>query len=165
LSAGCADVQAACRRCSSSSLLSCLVDPAVSTSFSAESLELVHGLKCCHLTACHFQPFLFLTNSRTALALLSTAPAFLQPKTFWNIWNLSDFLFFLVVLSFQWVIGHAALPNNEGGLAHQNRSNTLLYPCLQPPVFGDEIFLTTPSSTRFLWFLRWNWPFPVIRIR
>jgi len=39
---------------------------------------LVHGLEWCHshLKACHFQ---------SALALLFTAPEFLQPKSFWNI--------------------------------------------------------------------------------
>jgi len=30
--------------------------------------------------------------SQLAFALLSTAPAFLQPKSIWNIWDLSDFL-------------------------------------------------------------------------
>jgi len=54
---------------------------------------------------------LFLTDSRLALALLSTAPAFLQSKSFWDIWDLSDS--FRVALSFQWVPGHAGLPGNE----------------------------------------------------
>jgi len=42
-----------------------------------------------------------------------TAAAFLQLKSFWDIWDLSDSLFFRVALSFQWVPGHTGLPGNE----------------------------------------------------
>jgi len=45
--------------------------------------------------------------------LLSSAPAFLQPKFFWDIWDLSNSLSFRVAVSFQWVPGHAGLPGNE----------------------------------------------------
>jgi len=78
LSAGSAGVQAACRRCSSSSSLSYSAG-LISSSFSVEFLALVYGLEWCHfhLKTCHFQSALFLTNSQSALALLSMAPAFL----------------------------------------------------------------------------------------
>jgi len=40
-------------------------------------------------SSCYFQPALFLTDSQSALVLLSTAPAFFQPKS-WDIWALCD---------------------------------------------------------------------------
>jgi len=91
LGAGGAGIHAACGRCSSSSSLSYSAGP-VSSIFSAESSALVHGLEWCHshLKSCHFQSALFLTDSQSDLTLLSTAPAFLQPKFFWDIWDLSD---------------------------------------------------------------------------
>jgi len=110
-----ADIHVVCGRCSSSSSLSYSAGP-VSFSFSAESLALIHGLEWCHshLKSCHFQLALFLTDSRkSALTLLSTASAFLQPKSFWDIWDLSDSLSSSVALSFQWVPGHAGLRGNE----------------------------------------------------
>jgi len=113
LGAGGAVIHAVCGRYSSSSL-SYSADP-VSSSFSAESSVLVHDLEWCHshVKSCHFQSALFLTYSQSALTLLSLAPAFLQPKSFWDIWDLFDFLSSRVALSFQCVLGHAELPGNE----------------------------------------------------
>jgi len=114
LSAGGAGIHAVCGRRSSSSSLSYSAGP-FSSSFSAESSALVYGLEWCHfhLKLCHFQSALFLTDSQSALTLLSSALAFLQTKSFWNTWNLSNFLSSRVALSFQWVSGHAGLPGNE----------------------------------------------------
>jgi len=56
---------------------------------------------------------LFLTDSQSALTRLSSAPALLQPKSFWDIWDLSDSRSSRVVLSFQWVPGHAGRPGNK----------------------------------------------------
>jgi len=69
----------------------------------AESLALIHGLEWCHshLKTSHFQSALFLTDYQLDLALLSTAPAFLQPKSFWDIWDLFDPLSSRVALNFQ----------------------------------------------------------------
>jgi len=107
-------VQVVCGRCSSSSSLSYSAG-LVSSSFSAESLAPLHGLEWfhSHLKSCHFQSALFLMDSQSALTLFSTALAFLQPKSFWDIWDLSDSLSFRVALSFQWVPGHDGLPGNE----------------------------------------------------
>jgi len=106
-----ADVQATCKRCLSSSSLFYEAG-LIFSSFSAEFLALVHGLEWCHshLKTCHFQSALFLTYSQSALALISTAPAFLQPKSFWDF---SDFLSSHVALSFQWLPGHNGLSGNE----------------------------------------------------
>jgi len=52
-------------------------------------------------------------DSQSALVLLSMASTFLQPKFFWDIWDFSDSLSSRVALSFQWVSGHAGLPDNE----------------------------------------------------
>jgi len=68
---------------------------------------------------------LFLIDSQSAFTLLFMNLVFLQPKFFWDIWSLSDSLSSRVALSFQWV------PDNDGILARQNRSNTFLRPCFQ----------------------------------
>jgi len=47
------------------------------------------------------------------VAFLYSAPAFLQPKSFWDIWGLSDSLSSRVALNFQWGPGHAGLSGNE----------------------------------------------------
>jgi len=108
LGAGGAGVQAACRICSSSSSSLSYSAGSDSSSFSVEflALEWCHS----HLKACHFQSALFLIDSQLAFALLSTAPAFIQSKSFWDIWDLSDSLSSRVVLSFQWVPSYADFP-------------------------------------------------------
>jgi len=72
LGTGGAGIHAVCGRCSSSSSLSYSAGP-VTSSFSAESFALVHGLEWCHshLKSCHFQSARFLTDSQSALTLLS----------------------------------------------------------------------------------------------
>jgi len=99
-------------------------------------------------------------------------PAFLQPKSFWDIWDLSDSLSH-VALSFQWVPGHAGLPGNElaNSLAKTGATSPLpMFPArwlrsLQrfrhPILFVETKFFSTPSSAIFLQFPRRNWPFPV----
>jgi len=121
-----ADVHAVYGRCSYSSSLSYSAGP-VSSSFSAEPLALVHGLEWClsRLKSCHFQLALLLTGSQSARTLLSTVPAFLQPKSFWDIWDLSDSLSSRVAPSFQRAPGHAGLPGNEGADSLINTGATL----------------------------------------
>jgi len=71
--------------------LSYSTDP-IFSSFSVEFLTLLHGLEWCHshFNTFHFQSALFLTDSLSAIALLSTVPAFLQPKSLRDIWTLFD---------------------------------------------------------------------------
>ena len=62
---------------------------------------------------CKFQSVLFLTNSQSALSIVSSAPSYLLPESLCNVWSLASSLSNNTILSFQWVPGHAGLPGNE----------------------------------------------------
>ena len=62
---------------------------------------------------CKFQSVLFLTDSQSALSILSSAPTYLLPESLWNVWSLASSLSNNTTLSFQWVPGHSGLPGNE----------------------------------------------------
>ena len=62
---------------------------------------------------CKFQSVLFLTDSQSALSILSSVPTYLLPESLWNVWSLASSLSNNTTLSFQWVPGHAGLPGNE----------------------------------------------------
>ena len=62
---------------------------------------------------CKFQSVLFLTDSQSALSILSSAPSYLLPESLWYVWSLASSLSNNTNLSFQWVPGHAGLPRNE----------------------------------------------------
>ena len=62
---------------------------------------------------CKFQSVLFLTDSQSALSVLSSAPSYLLPESLWYVWSLASSLSNNTSLSFQWVPGHAGLPRNE----------------------------------------------------
>ena len=62
---------------------------------------------------CKFQSVLFLTDSQSALCVLSSAPSYLLPESLWYVWSLASSLSNNTGLSFQWVPGHAGLPRNE----------------------------------------------------
>jgi len=66
---------------------------------------MVHGLEWCHshLETCYFQSALFITDSKSALAVFSTATAFLQPKSFMDIWDPSDSLSSRVAPTFHYI--------------------------------------------------------------
>jgi len=55
----------------------------------------------------------FRNGFQLALTLFSSFPAFLQPKSFWNIWDLSNSHSSRIALSFQWVPGHTGLHRSE----------------------------------------------------
>ena len=62
---------------------------------------------------CKFQSVLFLTDSQSALCILSSAPYYLLPESLWYVWSLASSLSNNTSLSFQWVPGHVGLPRNE----------------------------------------------------
>ena len=62
---------------------------------------------------CKFQSVLFLTDSQSALLILSSSPSYLLPESLWNFWSLAASLSNNTTLNFQWVPGHAGLPGNE----------------------------------------------------
>ena len=62
---------------------------------------------------CKFQSVLFLTDSQSALSILSSAPSYLLPESLWNVWSLASSLSNNTTLCFHWVPGHANLLGNE----------------------------------------------------
>ena len=111
---GGAGVYAICSKCNTSNSLSFSSGP-IASSFTAETFALKQGLAWCtsHLMTCKFQSVLFLTDSQSALSILSSAPSYLLPESLWNVWSLASSLSNNTTLSFQWVPGHAGLPGNE----------------------------------------------------
>ena len=103
-----------CSKCNTSKCLSFSSGP-IASSFTAETFALKQGLVWCtsHLMICKFQSVLFLTDSQSALSILSSAPSYLLPESLWDVWSLASSLSNNTTLSFQWVPGHAGLPGNE----------------------------------------------------
>ena len=108
---GGAGVFATCSKCNTSHSLSFSSGP-IASSFTAETFALKQGLAWCtsHLMTCKFQSVLFLTDSQSALSILSSAPSYLLPESLWNVWSLASSLSNNTTLSFQWVPGHSGLP-------------------------------------------------------
>ena len=135
---GGAGVYVTCCQCNTSNSLSFSPGP-ISSSFTAETFALKQGLDWCtsQLMTCKFQSVLFLTDSQSALSILSSAPSYLLPESLWNVWSLTSSLSNNTTLSFQWVPGHAGLPGNEkaDSLAKAGASlPTIAIPCPLPPV-------------------------------
>ena len=84
----------------------------IASSFTAETFALKQGLAWCtrHLMTCKFQSVLFLTDSQSALCILSSAPSYLLPESLSYVWSLASSLSNNTSLSFQSVPGHAGLP-------------------------------------------------------
>ena len=135
-----AGVYVTCSKCNTSNSLSFSSGPNVS-SFTAETFALKQGLVWCtsHLMTCKIQSVLFLTDSQSALSILSSAPSYLLPESLCNFWSLASSLSNNTTLSFQWVPGHAGLPGNEKAdlLAKIGASlPTDAIPCPLPPVIA-----------------------------
>ena len=111
---GGAEVYVTCSKCNTSNSLSFFSGP-IASSFTAETFALKQGLvwSTSHLKICKFQSVLFLTDSQSALSILSSAPSYLLPESLWNVWSLASSLSNNSTLSFQWVPGHPGLPGNE----------------------------------------------------
>ena len=82
-----------CSKCNTSNSLSFSTGP-IASSFTAETFALKQGLVWCtsHLMSCKFQSVLFLTDSQSALSILSSAPSYLLPESLWNVWSLASSL-------------------------------------------------------------------------
>ena len=111
---GGAGVYVTCSKCNTPNSLSFSSGP-IASSFTAETFALKQGLAWCtnHLMTCKFQSVLFLTDSQSALSILSSAPSYLLPESLWNVRSLASSFSNNTTLSFQWVPGHAGLPGNE----------------------------------------------------
>ena len=98
---GGAGVYVTCSKCTSNSL-SFSTGP-IAFSFTAETFALKQGLVWCssHLMICNFQSVLFLTDSQSALSILSSAPFYLRPESLWNVWSLAFSFSNSTTLSFQ----------------------------------------------------------------
>ena len=83
---GGAGVYVTCSKCNTSNSLSFSTGP-IASSFTAETFALKQGLDWCtsHLITCKFQSILFLTDSQSALSILSSAPSYLLPESLWNV--------------------------------------------------------------------------------
>ena len=111
---GSAGVYVTCSKCNTSYFLSFSIGP-IASSFTAETFDLKQGLDwyTSHFMTCKFQSVLFLTDSQSALSILSSSLFYLQPESLWNVWSLASSLSNNTTLCFQWVSGHASLPGNE----------------------------------------------------
>ena len=109
-----AGVYVTCSKCNTFYSLSFSTGP-IASSFTAETFALKQGLDLCtsHFMTCKFQSVLFLTDSQSALSILSSAPSYLLPDSLWNVWSLASYLSNNTTLCFQWVSDHAGLPGNE----------------------------------------------------
>ena len=102
---------------------------------------------------CKFQSVLFLTDSQSALSILSSAPSYLLPESLWNVWSLASSLSNNTTLSFQWVPDHAGLPGNEKAdlLAKTGASlPTDATPCPIPPVIAKVRYFQYRSWRRHI---------------
>ena len=91
---GGAGVYVTCSKCNTSNSLSFSTGP-IASSFTAETFALKQGVDWCtsHLMTCKFQSVLFLTDSQSALSILSSALSYLLPESLWNVWSLASSLF------------------------------------------------------------------------
>ena len=142
---GDAGVYVTCSKCHTSYSCPFFFGP-IASSFTAETFALKQGLAWCtsHLMTCKFQSVLFLTDSESALSILSSAPSYLLPESLWNVWSLASSLSNNITLNFQWVPGHAGLPGNENAdlLAKAGAAlPTDAIPCPLPPVIAKIRYL------------------------
>ena len=129
---GGAGVHVTCSKCNTSNSLSFSTGQ-IASSFTAKTFAFKQGLDWCtsHLMTCKFQSVLFLTDSQSALSILSSAPSYFLPESLCNVWSLASSLSNSTTLSFQWVPGNekADLLAKAGAFLP-----TDAIPCPLPPV-------------------------------
>ena len=104
---------------------------------------------------CKFQSVLFLTDSQSALCILSSAPSYLLSESLWNVWSLASSLSNNTTLSFQWVPGHAGLPGNEKADLLAKTGASLPADAIPCP------FLPVIAKVRYSQYRNWNlFPIP-----
>ena len=145
-----------CSKCHTFNSLSFSTGP-VASSFTAKTFALKQGLDWCtgtnYLKTCKFQSVFFLTDSQSALSILSSAPSYLLPESLWNVWSLASSLSYNTTLNFQWVPGHAGLPGNENAdlLAKAGASlPTDAIPCPLSPVIAKIRYLQNHNWRRHI---------------
>ena len=114
---------------------------------------------------CKFQSVLFLTNSQSALSIVSSSPSYLLPESLWNVWSLAFSLSSNTILSFQWVPGHAGLPGNEKAdlLAKAGASlPTDAIPCPLPPVVAKVCYSQYHNWRRHISHFHLNFQVPEV---
>ena len=163
---GGAGVYVTCSKCNTSNSLSFSTGP-IASSFTAETFALKQCLNWCtsHLMTCKFQPVLFLTDSQSALSILSSAPSYHLPESLWNVWSLASSLSNNTILSFQWVPGHASLPGNEKAdlLAKAGASlPTDAIPCPLPPVVAKVRYSQYHNWRRHIYHSLQNFQVPEV---
>ena len=160
---GGAGVYVTCSKCNTNSL-SFSTGP-IAYSFTAETFALKQGLVWCtsHLMTCKFQSVLFLTDSQSALFILSSSPSYLLPESLWNVWSLASSLSNNFTLSFQWVPGHAGLSGNEKAdlLAKAGASlSTGPIPCPLPPIVAKVHYSQYHNWRRYISQSHLNFEYP-----
>ena len=150
---GGAGVYVTCSKCHTTNTLFFSSSP-IASRITAETFALKQGLDWCtnHLLTCKFQSVLFLTDSQSALSILSSAPSYLLPKSLWNVWSLASSLSNNITLNFHWVPGHAGLLDNKNAdlLAKAGASlPTDAIQCPLPPVI---------AKIRYLQYHNWRRP-------
>ena len=157
-----------CSKCNRSSSLS-FSSSAIASSFTAETFALKQGLVWCtsHLTICKFQLVLFLTDSQSALSILSSAPSYLLPESLWNVWSLASSLSNNTTLSFLWVPGHAGLPGNKKADTLAKTGASLpsdAIPCLLPPIIAEVRYSQYPNWRRHISHSHLNFQVPEVSL-
>ena len=116
----------------------------VCSSFSAEACAILHALCWSqqHQQVCHFASLLLLSDSRSALATLSSLLSFLLSQTLWQkLSSLSS-----CSIRLQWVPGHLFLPGNNA-TDELARRGALLAPSAIPCSLTPLIFRIHFSRT------------------
>ena len=90
---GDAGVYVTCSKFNTSNSLSFSIGP-IASSFTAETFAIKQGLDWCtsYLMTSKFQSVLLLTDSQSALSILSSASSYLLPESLWNVWSLTSSL-------------------------------------------------------------------------